>query len=82
MDVDTPNRVGEVADVLKGARKNGKFVVGMKIFGAGALVAREQRDESLRYVWGNGLVDAMTIGFESPAQVKDTVDHLGRVLRA
>ncbi len=81
MDVPTPDRVGEVAEVLKKARKNGKFVVGMKIFGAGALVSQQQRDESLRYVWGNKLVDAMTIGFEKPAQVDDTVAHLTRVLR-
>ncbi len=82
MDVRTPDRVGEVAETLKTARRNGKFVVGMKIYGAGQLVAQEQRDESLRFVWGNNIVDAMTIGFEKPAQVNDTLDHLTRVLRA
>jgi len=82
MDVRTPDQVSQVADTLKTARKNGKFVVGMKIYGAGQLVGQEQRDESLRFVWGNGLVDAMTIGFEKTAQVDDSVDHLTRVLRA
>jgi aryl-alcohol dehydrogenase-like predicted oxidoreductase len=82
MDVETPGRVKDVADTLKRARANGKFVVGMKIFGAGELVGQEQRDASLRYVWGNKLVDAMTIGFEKPAQVDDTVAHLTRVLQA
>ncbi len=82
MDVRTPDRVGEVAETLKTARRNGKFVVGMKIYGAGQLVAQDQRDESLRFVWGNKLVDAMTIGFEKPDQVDDTVSHLTRVLRA
>ena len=82
MDVRTPDRVNEVAETLKSARRNGKFVVGMKIYGAGQLVAQEQRDESLRFVWGNNLVDAMTIGFEKPAQVNDTIGHLTRVLRA
>jgi len=82
MDVRTPDRVNEVADTLKTARRNGKFVVGMKIYGAGQLVGQEQRDESLRFVWGNKLVDAMTIGFERTEQVDDTVNHLTRVLRA
>jgi aryl-alcohol dehydrogenase-like predicted oxidoreductase len=82
MDVSTADRVPDVAETLKKARANGKFVVGMKIFGAGQLVGREQRDASLRYVWGNKLVDAITIGFESPAQVDDTVAHLTRVLRS
>jgi aryl-alcohol dehydrogenase-like predicted oxidoreductase len=82
MDVPSADRVREVAGTLKQARANGKFVVGMKIYGAGELVGQEQRDASLRYVWGNRLVDAITIGFESPAQVEDTVAHLTRVLRA
>ncbi len=82
MDVDSPSRVHEVADTLKKARKNGRFVVGMKIFGAGKLVGTEQRDASLRFVWGNGLVDAMTIGFEAPAQVDDTTAHLTRILKS
>ncbi len=45
-------------------------------------MTQEERDASLRYVWGNRLVDAMTIGFEKPTQVADTVAHLTRVLRA
>lgn len=79
MDHENPD---VVAKVLRQARENGKAVVGMKIYGAGQLVEREQRDESLRYVWGNDLVDAMTIGFEREEQIDDTVDHLTRVLRA
>jgi predicted aldo/keto reductase-like oxidoreductase len=82
MDVRTPDQVSQVADSLKMARKNGKFVVGMKIYGAGQLVGQDQRDESLRFVWNNKLVDAMTIGFERTAQVDDTIGHLTRVLRA
>jgi len=72
----------EVAAVLKRARANGKAVVGMKIYGAGRLTLRQQRDESLRYVWGNDLVNAMTIGFEKTSQVNDTVEHLNSVLRS
>jgi predicted aldo/keto reductase-like oxidoreductase len=82
MDVRSPDQVNEVADTLKTARRNGKFVVGMKIYGAGQLTAQEQRDESIRFVWGNKLVDAMTIGFERTEQIDDTVSHLTRVLRA
>ena len=52
----------EVAEVLKTARANGKAVVGMKIFGAGKLVTPEEKDASLSYVFGNDLVDAVTIG--------------------
>lgn len=71
----------QVSEVLKTARANGKAVVGMKIYGAGKLTDAEQRDASLRYVWGNNLIDAMTIGFEKPEQVDDTMNHLNRVLK-
>ena len=56
----------EVAKTLRRARANGKAVVGMKIFGAGTLTRPEDREASLRYVLGNGLVDAMTIGMTAP----------------
>jgi aryl-alcohol dehydrogenase-like predicted oxidoreductase len=72
----------EVATVLKTARRNGKAVVGMKIFGAGKLVAPEERDASLQYVLGNDLVDAMTIGMMNPGEVDDTLARMARVRAA
>ena len=71
-----------IAAVLKEARKNGKAVVGMKIYGCGDLLAPEEQDASIRYVWGNQLVDAMTIGFTDPAQTDDTIQNLNKVLKA
>jgi predicted aldo/keto reductase-like oxidoreductase len=73
---------GEVAAVLKQARANGKVVLGMKIFGAGKLVAPEQKDASLKYVLQNGLVDAVTIGMMSPKEVDDTIRRMNRATKA
>jgi aryl-alcohol dehydrogenase-like predicted oxidoreductase len=73
----------EVAAVLKRARGNGKAVVGMKIFGAGKLVAPEEKDASLSYVLGNELVDAVTIGMMMrPGEVDDTLQRMARVRRS
>ncbi|MGD8897688.1 MAG: aldo/keto reductase [Acidobacteriota bacterium] len=72
----------EVAAVLKTARQNGKAVVGMKIFGGGSLVTPEERDASLQFVLGNDLVDMMTIGMKSPAEVDDTLARIARVRAA
>lgn len=74
--------VEEVSAVLKEARGNGKAVVGMKIFGAGKLVKPEEKDASLRYVFENGLVDAVTIGMLSVAEVDDTVQRMNKALNA
>jgi aryl-alcohol dehydrogenase-like predicted oxidoreductase len=72
----------EVATVLKQARKDGKVVLGMKIFGAGKLVTPEQKDASLEYVLGNELVDAITVGMMKPAEVDDTIKRINKTLRA
>jgi len=72
----------QVAPVLKQARANGKVALGMKLFGAGALVKPEQKDASLKYVFQNQLVDAVTIGMMSPKEVDDTVRRMDNVLKA
>ncbi len=72
----------EVAEVLKQARKNGKAVVGMKIFGAGKLVNPEEKDASLNFVFKNGLVDAITVGMLKPEEVDDTLKRMAQVRAA
>ena len=71
----------EVAPVLKQARANGKIVIGMKIFGAGKLTSPAQKDASLKYVFENELVDAITIGMMSPKEVDDAIKRANKALR-
>jgi len=72
----------EVAPVLKQARAGGKIVLGMKLFGAGKLVKSEQKDASLKYVFQNELVDAITVGMMSPKEVNDTLQRVTKALKA
>jgi predicted aldo/keto reductase-like oxidoreductase len=74
--------VEEVVPVLRQAKANGKVVLGMKIFGAGKLVAPEAKDASLKFVIENNLVDAMTVGMLSTEQVDDTIMRLNKALKA
>ena len=69
----------EIAKVLTQARQNGKAIVGMKIFGAGKLVQPEEKDASLKFVFQNNLVDAITVGMLNPQQVDDTLKHMAQV---
>ncbi len=71
--------VEELAAVLKTARRNGKAVVGMKIFGAGKLTQPEQKDTSLNYVFKNDLVDAITVGMMNIGEVDDTLKRMSQV---
>jgi aryl-alcohol dehydrogenase-like predicted oxidoreductase len=61
----------EVEAVLRTAKKNGKAVIGMKIFGEGRLA--DQREACIKYAQELGLLDAMTIGFHEPEQIDDVL---------
>ena len=54
----------------------------MKIFGAGKLVKPEEKDASLKYVFTNDLVDAITIGLLKTEQVDDTLQRMSQVKKA
>jgi 1-deoxyxylulose-5-phosphate synthase len=72
----------DVGAVLRTARSHGKAVIGMKVYGQGKLSDAASMDRSVRYITGNDLVDAVTIGMLSRAEVDDNLDRLNRVLRA
>ncbi len=71
-----------VMPVLKQAHDRGAGVIGMKIFGAGALTQASQRQQALHYVLQSGNVDAMTIGFENIAHVSDAVNRVNGILQS
>lgn len=58
-----------VYPVLKQMKKAGKGVIGMKIFGAGALVSKT--DECLQYALSQDVLDCFTIGSEGRDQMID-----------
>ena len=66
----------EVIPVLRTARKNGKAIIGMKIFGEGKLSG--EREACMQFAQENGLLDAMTIGFHTPEQIDDALRLMHR----
>lgn len=71
-----------ISDVLRTAKKNGKAIVGMKLYGEGTIRTPEEKDSSVKYVLDNNLVDAMTIGMLKETEVDDTIDRINRQLKA
>ena len=67
-DVDT------VQKVLERMKKNGKSVMGMKVYGAGRLV--HEKDKCLQFQLGTGITDAFTMGFESVEHLRDLQKRL------
>jgi len=72
----------QVMKVLETARKNGKGVIGMKVFGMGDLTREDQREKSLNYVIKSGNVHCMTLGLESREQVDDAVNRVMRIAKS
>ncbi len=70
MDADVPT----VQKVLTRMKKNGKAIIGMKVYGAGKLT--DKKDECLEFHTGSGFIDNFTLGIESYEQLKDIQKRL------
>jgi 1-deoxyxylulose-5-phosphate synthase len=68
--------VEEVLPVLKTAKANGKALIGMKIYGEGKLA--HMKDECVRYAQNLGLLDSMTLGAESTAQINESLSLIAQ----
>ncbi len=70
MDADVPT----VVKVLERMHREGKSVIGMKVFGAGRLVDRV--DKCLQYVLGLDFIDSFSIGQENQSETRDLVRRI------
>jgi len=80
---DAPSDASAVEPVIqqiKEMRKNGHGVIGMKIIGDGDFTKAEDREKSIRFTMQSGLVDAVVIGFKSPAEIDEAIERINRAL--
>jgi hypothetical protein len=80
VDSDDPGDVNEVVGHIKAIREKGTGVIGMKIMGEGQFRTPEQRDASIKFVLKLGTVDAITIGYESTAEIDEAIERVNRHL--
>jgi aryl-alcohol dehydrogenase-like predicted oxidoreductase len=88
--MDTPgmgdtNDLGDVPQVVAQARKlrtQGTGILSMKLVGEGQFTNAEDREAALKFVMGQGLADAVTIGYKSPAEIDEAIERLDRALNA
>ncbi len=81
-DTDDLGDVNEVVGHIKAIRAKGTGVIGMKIMGEGQFRTPEQRDASVRFVMKLGTVDAVTIGYKSPAEIDEAIERINTHLNA
>jgi Aldo/keto reductase family len=68
--------VDEVVSRVREIRGQGTGVIAMKLMGEGRFTTPEDRDASIRFVAKLGTVDAITIGYKSPAEVDEAIERL------
>ncbi|MHC4603247.1 MAG: hypothetical protein ACYS6W_07960 [Planctomycetota bacterium] len=55
-------------------------IIGMKIIGNGDFTKPEDRERSIRFAMGCGLLDAVVIGFKSPAEIDEAIQRINSAL--
>jgi aryl-alcohol dehydrogenase-like predicted oxidoreductase len=78
---DGPDRgdVNEVVTHVKQARKAGMGIISMKLVGEGVF-NHEDRQRAMRFAFKNAGVDAVTVGYKSPAEVDEAIENLNLAL--
>jgi len=77
-----PGLVEPVMAEVKKIHDAGKGVLGMKLIGNGDFTDAEAREKAAQAVLKCPHVDAVTIGFKSPAEVDEAIERINRVLNA
>ena len=88
MRMDTPdtrdtNDLGDVKQVVEHTTKvhaQGIGVISMKLVGEGRFTNGDDREAALKFAFGLGAVDAVTIGFKSTAEIDEAMERMDRVL--
>lgn len=84
MQTESPEKgnVPEVVSQIAKVHKQGTGVLGMKLVGEGQFATPEQRDNAIRHVMKLGTVDAVTIGYKSPAEIDEAIERINTHLNS
>ena len=72
--------VDEVVVHTKEAHLKGMGVISMKLAGEGEFKTREDRQKALKFAFGTGAVDSVTIGYKSIAEIDEAIENLNLAL--
>ncbi|MCX6596515.1 MAG: aldo/keto reductase [Acidobacteria bacterium] len=81
-DTEDIGSVDEVFSTAKAVHSRGVGVLGMKLIGEGRFTTPEDRENAMQKVFKSGVVDAVTIGFKSTAEVDEAIQRMNRALNS
>jgi hypothetical protein len=79
-DSDEPGDMPRVLECIKKMHKQGRGVIGMKIIGNGDFTEPEDREKSIQFAMDCEDLDAIVIGFRSPAEIDEAIERMNRAL--
>ncbi|MBW8042642.1 MAG: aldo/keto reductase [Planctomycetes bacterium] len=74
------SHVPAVMEQIKIMRKKRHGIIGMKLIGNGDFKKPEDREKSIRFAMKCGLLDAVVIGFKSPAEIDEAIKNMNSAL--
>jgi myo-inositol catabolism protein IolS len=74
------NDITPVLSEMKKMRAKNRGVIGMKILGEGEFRTAEDREKSIRFAMSRPELDAIVIGFKSPAEIDEAIRRVNRAL--
>jgi hypothetical protein len=81
-DTDDLGNVPEVVSHLKKVHAQGTGVLGMKLVGEGQFTTAADREAAMKFAFGTGAVDSVTLGFKNTAEIDEAVERVERALNA
>jgi len=78
--VSDVSHVPAVMEQIKIMRENRHGIIGMKLIGNGDFTDPEDREKSIRFAMKCGLLDAVVIGFKSPAEIDEAIQRINGAL--
>lgn len=75
-----PGDVSEVVQHTKEVHKQGMGVISMKLAGEGQFTTRDDRQKALKFAMDTGVVDSVTIGYKSIAEIDEAIENLNLAL--
>jgi predicted aldo/keto reductase-like oxidoreductase len=74
------SHVPAMMEQIKIMRKKRHGIIGMKLIGNGDFKKPEDREKSIRFAMKCGLLDAVVIGFKSPAEIDEAIKRMNSAL--
>ncbi len=79
-DFREPGNVPQVLKYMRAMHAKGQGIIGMKLIGNGTFTDPADREKAIRFVMNLDCVDAVVIGFRTPAQIDEAIKRINAAL--